>query len=141
MPYRNSMMTTLLKDSLGGNCRTAMVACVSGDPAQLEESLSTCRFAQAVACIANQVHVNEELDPALVIERLSTENAELRAEVRCAVEPGRTFDVAINGESSRPERVKSTLRMARWSSAVRLYSGAVAKRKALTHGSKLTKTL
>ena len=30
-----------------------------------------------------QVSVNEELDPALVIERLSTENAELRAEVRC----------------------------------------------------------
>jgi hypothetical protein len=49
------MMTTLLKDSLGGNCRTAMVANISGDPAQLEESLSTCRFAQAVACIANQV--------------------------------------------------------------------------------------
>ena len=55
MPYRNSMMTTLLKDSLGGNCRTAMVANISGDPAQLEESLSTCRFAQAVACISNQV--------------------------------------------------------------------------------------
>jgi len=54
VPYRNSMMTTLLKDSLGGNCRTVMVANISGDPAQLDESLSTCRFAQAVACVSNQ---------------------------------------------------------------------------------------
>jgi hypothetical protein len=33
---------------------------------------------------SSQVSVNEELEPALVIERLSTENAELRAELRCA---------------------------------------------------------
>ena len=57
VPYRNSLMTTMLKDSLGGNCRTVMVANISGDPRQLEESLSTCRFAQRVACIANEVRL------------------------------------------------------------------------------------
>jgi len=58
VPYRNSMMTTLLKDSLGGNCRTVMVANISGDPAQLDESLSTCRFAEAVACVSNQARAS-----------------------------------------------------------------------------------
>ncbi len=54
VPYRNSMLTAMLKDSLGGNCATVMLAAISSDPRQLEESISTCRFAQRVACISNQ---------------------------------------------------------------------------------------
>ena len=46
VPYRNSMMTSVLRDSLGGNCKTIMVATISAEAAQTEESLSTCRFAQ-----------------------------------------------------------------------------------------------
>lgn len=46
VPYRSSKLTHVLKDSLGGNCHTALVANVWEDPAQLEETLSTCRFAQ-----------------------------------------------------------------------------------------------
>ncbi len=55
IPYRNSMMTTVLRDSLGGNCRTVMIANINGASAQLEESISTCRFAQRVAMICNSV--------------------------------------------------------------------------------------
>jgi hypothetical protein len=44
IPYRNSMMTWLLKDSLGGNCRTAMVATINPAAEQMEESISTCRW-------------------------------------------------------------------------------------------------
>jgi hypothetical protein len=44
IPYRNSMMTWLLKDSLGGNCRTAMIATISPAVEQMEESISTCRW-------------------------------------------------------------------------------------------------
>lgn len=36
VPYRNSMMTTVLKDSLGGNCLTAMLATMSVDPRNFE---------------------------------------------------------------------------------------------------------
>lgn len=57
VPYRNSMMTLVLRDSLGGNCRTVMVATISGDAAQMEESISTCRFAQRVALVTNEVRV------------------------------------------------------------------------------------
>ena len=55
IPYRNSMMTTVLRDSLGGNCCTAMVATISPSADQLPESIATCRFAQRVAQISNQV--------------------------------------------------------------------------------------
>lgn len=57
VPYRNSLMTLVLRDSLGGNCKTAMVATISGDAAQMEESISTCRFAQRVAMVTNEVRV------------------------------------------------------------------------------------
>ena len=48
IPYRNSLMTTILKDSLGGNCRTVMIATVSIDTDNAEESVSTLRFSQRV---------------------------------------------------------------------------------------------
>jgi hypothetical protein len=78
VPYRNSMMTSVLRDSLGGNCRTVMIATVNTAPEQLEETISTCRFAQRVAQISNQVYVNEELDPVLVIRRLKQEIRDLK---------------------------------------------------------------
>jgi hypothetical protein len=55
VPYRNSLMTLVLRDSLGGNCKTVMVATISGEAAQMEESISTCRFAQRVALVTNEV--------------------------------------------------------------------------------------
>eukprot|EP00698_Gefionella_okellyi_P015000 TRINITY_DN4197_c0_g1_i1.p1 TRINITY_DN4197_c0_g1~~TRINITY_DN4197_c0_g1_i1.p1 ORF type:complete len:514 (-),score=95.43 TRINITY_DN4197_c0_g1_i1:859-2379(-) len=81
VPYRNSMMTNILRDSLGGNCKTTMIATISVQADHLLESISTCRFAQRVACIANVATVNEDLDPNLKIKRLQKEVAELKAEI------------------------------------------------------------
>jgi kinesin family protein 6/9 len=50
-------MTQVLKDSLGGNCCTSMIATVNGQQEQLEESISTCRFAQRVAMVQNEVRL------------------------------------------------------------------------------------
>ena len=81
VPYRNSMMTSVLRDSLGGNCKTIMVATISAEAAQTEESLSTCRFAQRVALVKNDALVNEDVDPAQQIVRLKGEVSNLKAEV------------------------------------------------------------
>jgi kinesin family protein 6/9 len=43
VPYRNSMMTSVLRDSLGGNCKTIMIATINPEACHSEESLSTCR--------------------------------------------------------------------------------------------------
>ncbi len=46
VPYRNSVLTSLLRDSLGGMCKTVMVANISSDGENYKESIATCRFAQ-----------------------------------------------------------------------------------------------
>jgi hypothetical protein len=43
VPYRTCKLTHVLKDCLGGNCATLLIANVWGEAAQLEETLSTCR--------------------------------------------------------------------------------------------------
>jgi kinesin family protein 6/9 len=81
VPYRNSLMTTMLRDSLGGNCRTVMIATASSDADAFAESVSTCRFAQRVGKISNEVFVNEELDVDMLIARLKEENKRMRVEI------------------------------------------------------------
>ncbi|CAG7828904.1 unnamed protein product [Allacma fusca] len=78
IPYRNSMMTSVLRDSLGGNCMTSMIATLSLEPGNVMESLSTCRFSQRVAQVTNAAMPNEELDPNLVIQQLKAEVKKLR---------------------------------------------------------------
>jgi kinesin family member 6/9 len=58
VPYRNSMLTTLLKDSLGGNCKTVMIATISMDKSNQDETVSTLRFAQRVKLIENEMNKN-----------------------------------------------------------------------------------
>ena len=103
VPYRNSMMTSVLRDSLGGNCRTTMVATFSGEREQTEESISTCRFAQRVARVKNEAFVNEETDPSLVIRRLKGEVKQLKEEI--AFLKGAGVGAALRGGESARARV------------------------------------
>ncbi len=49
-------MTTILKDSLGGNCKTLMIATINSEYENLEETLSTLRFSQRVGQLENEVN-------------------------------------------------------------------------------------
>lgn len=75
------MMTSVLRDSLGGNCKTIMVATISPESQHTDESISTCNFAQRVKCVKNTASVNEEIEPELVIQRLKAEVRRLKEEV------------------------------------------------------------
>uniref|UniRef100_A0A8C8VFT7 Kinesin-like protein n=1 Tax=Pelusios castaneus TaxID=367368 RepID=A0A8C8VFT7_9SAUR len=81
IPYRNSMMTSVLRDSLGGNCMTTMIATLSLEKRNIDESISTCRFAQRVALIKNEAVLNEEIDPRLMIIQLKKVIHELKDEL------------------------------------------------------------
>jgi kinesin family protein 6/9 len=81
VPYRNAMMTMVLKDSLGGNCRTAMLATGHPGDKHLLETVSTCRFAARVANIKQVATLNEEQDPAVIIRNLKKEVAALKDQV------------------------------------------------------------
>lgn len=58
VPYRDSILTWLLKDSLGGNSKTAMIACIS--PSDYEETLSTLRYADQAKRIRTRAIVNQD---------------------------------------------------------------------------------
>ena len=58
VPYRDSKLTRILQDSLGGNCRTTMIACVSPIGQVAEDTLSTLHFASRAKTIQNHAVVN-----------------------------------------------------------------------------------
>ncbi|CAH7208769.1 Kif6 [Phodopus roborovskii] len=93
IPYRNSMMTSVLRDSLGGNCMTTMIATLSLEKRNIDESISTCRFAQRVALIKNEAVLNEEIDPRLMIIRLQKEITDLKTELAMATGEWRTEEL------------------------------------------------
>ncbi|XP_068719080.1 chromosome-associated kinesin KIF4-like [Montipora capricornis] len=74
VPYRDSKLTRLLQDSLGGNSNTLMIACVSPADSNFEETLNTLRYADRARQIKNKPIVN--LDPA------AAELAKLRQQVQ-----------------------------------------------------------
>ena len=59
-PYRDSKLTYLLKDSLGGNSRTFMIATISPSEMNAEETLGTLRYAARARDIVNTVKINED---------------------------------------------------------------------------------
>lgn len=67
IPYRDSKITRLLKDSLGGNGKTVMLACISPADVNFEETLNTLRFANRASTIVNSAQVNID-DSDLVMD-------------------------------------------------------------------------
>lgn len=79
IPYRDSVLTWLLKESLGGNSKTAMIATISPSHHHIEETLSTLRYAKQARAIVNLARVNE--DPkARMIRELKAEIDRLRSQ-------------------------------------------------------------
>ncbi|XP_055686060.1 kinesin-like protein KIF13A isoform X2 [Lutzomyia longipalpis] len=77
VPYRDSVLTWLLKDNLGGNSRTVMVATISPAADNYEETLSTLRYADRAKRIVNHAVINEDPN-ARIIRELRREVEQLR---------------------------------------------------------------
>ncbi|KAG5287339.1 kinesin family protein [Histoplasma capsulatum G186AR] len=80
VPYRDSVLTWLLKDSLGGNSMTAMIAAISPADINYDETLSTLRYADSAKRIKNHAVVNEDPN-ARMIRELKEELAQLRSKL------------------------------------------------------------
>ncbi|XP_050949277.1 kinesin-like protein KIF16B [Labeo rohita] len=78
VPYRDSVLTWLLKDSLGGNSKTIMIATVSPADVNYGETLSTLRYANRAKNIINKPTINEDSNVRLIRE-LRAEIARLKA--------------------------------------------------------------
>jgi len=77
IPYRNSVLTSILRDSLGGNCRSAFLLTISLERNCFDESISTCRFGQRCGEVKVKVKANTEIDPYAKINSLKAQNATL----------------------------------------------------------------
>ncbi|XP_030616396.1 kinesin-like protein KIF14 [Delphinapterus leucas] len=81
VPYRESVLTWLLKESLSGNSKTSMIATVSPAASSVEETLSTLRYATQARMIVNAARVNEDVS-AKLIRDLKAEIEKLKAAQR-----------------------------------------------------------
>ena len=76
VPYRDSKLTQILQDALGGNSKTIMIAALSPADINYEETLSTLRYADRAKQIKNKAIIN--VDPTeILISQLKEENAKL----------------------------------------------------------------
>jgi hypothetical protein len=86
VPYRDSKLTRLLRDSLGGNCCTVLIACVSPADMHVEESINTLRYAERSRSITNSLqqnvlHVSASQKLAAFATDVRAENKRLKAHV------------------------------------------------------------
>ena len=81
IPYRDSKLTRLLEDSLGGNCKTTMIAMISPSQDSFQESLSTLKFATRAKKVKNEARVNEDLDQKSLLRKYELELKKLRSEL------------------------------------------------------------
>ncbi|KAG2146886.1 kinesin-domain-containing protein [Suillus bovinus] len=88
VPYRDSKLTRLLQDSLGGNAHTLMIACVSPTEWNVGETVNTLKYANRARNIKNRAVVNEKEDGWDDIEWLQGTVTRLRKEVKQLKEGG-----------------------------------------------------
>ena len=81
IPYRDSKLTRLLQDSLGGNCKTTMIAMISPSQDAFSESLSTLYFAQRAKKIKNRPIINEDVNNRALIRKYENELQNLKNEL------------------------------------------------------------
>ncbi|POS81582.1 kinesin-II 95 kDa subunit [Diaporthe helianthi] len=94
VPYRDSILTWLLKDSLGGNSKTAMIACIA--PSDYEETLSTLRYADQAKRIRTRAVVNQD----------HMSSAERDAQIAAMAEEIRSLQLSVSESRSREKNVK-----------------------------------
>ncbi|WAR00300.1 KIF3A-like protein [Mya arenaria] len=113
IPYRNSKLTRLLQDSLGGNSKTTMIANIGPADYNYDESISTLRYANRAKNIQNKAKINEDPKDAL-LRQFQKEIEELRKQL----EDGGTDD---EGESGSDEEV--------WEDGVKKSTKHISKEK------------
>lgn len=122
VPYRDSKLTRMLQDSLGGNSRTLMIACVSPADINLEESLNSLRYASRARAIKNKPVVNRDPVAAQIsnlrhqLALTRAENADLRKQL--GISPSENLqekhsmeDLQVELESMRAQLARLTLEL------------------------------
>ncbi|XP_069329680.1 kinesin-like protein KIF9 isoform X3 [Eulemur rufifrons] len=81
IPFRQCKLTHALKDSLGGNCNMVLVTNIYGEATQLEQTLSSLRFASRMKLVTTEPAINEKYDAERMVKNLEKELALLKQEL------------------------------------------------------------
>ncbi|KAJ8984488.1 hypothetical protein NQ317_006148 [Molorchus minor] len=84
VPYRDSKLTRILQDSLGGHTKTAIIATISPTAFSLEETMSTLEYASRARDIKNAPQVNEKMTRTQVIQGLMNDIERLQKDLEAA---------------------------------------------------------
>ena len=87
VPYRDSKLTRILSDSLGGNSKTTLLICAAPEPRHAPETLSALRFGESAKLVANASVRNEEIPAEELTRRLRRAHEEI-ARLRAAAQRG-----------------------------------------------------
>lgn len=124
IPYRNSKLTRLLQDSLGGNSKTAMIANIAPSDYNYEESLSTLRYANRAKNIKNNAKINEDPKDAM-LRQFQKEIEQLRKQLEEGVGPSaglggddHSEEVSDDQEAKLDGRVRSGKKSRRTSAKI-----------------------
>eukprot|EP00092_Neocalanus_flemingeri_P020555 GFUD01022268.1.p1 GENE.GFUD01022268.1~~GFUD01022268.1.p1 ORF type:complete len:1112 (-),score=327.91 GFUD01022268.1:215-3550(-) len=91
IPYRESKLTRLLQDSLGGRTKTSIIATISPAGINLEETLSTLDYAHRAKNITNKPEVNQKLSKKAVLKEYTEEIERLRKDLMASREKNGVF--------------------------------------------------
>lgn len=121
VPYRESKLTRFLQDSLGGNSRTVLLACISPSELSLNETINTIQYAQRAKAIHNKVVANvatgiasselqSDLESSLVVS-LRAEIVRMQREFSSTLTNNNTILNGGDGSSSSPRNASHQLRL------------------------------
>ncbi|KAI4364136.1 hypothetical protein MLD38_020267 [Melastoma candidum] len=112
VPYRDSKLTRILRDSLGGKTKTCIIATISPSAHCLEETLSTLDYAYRAKNIKNKPEANQKISKALLLKDFYAEMERMREDVRAAREkngiyiPHDRFAQEETEKKARNERIE-----------------------------------
>ncbi|KAI8904810.1 hypothetical protein EDD86DRAFT_249575 [Gorgonomyces haynaldii] len=111
IPYRESKLTRILQDSLGGRTKTCIIAALSPARVNIEESLSTLDYAHRAKNIRNKPEVNQKLTKRAVIREYVTAIDRLKADLLAAREKNgiflspESYNTLVDENQGRKDRI------------------------------------
>uniref|UniRef100_A0A2C9VWH9 Kinesin-like protein n=2 Tax=Manihot esculenta TaxID=3983 RepID=A0A2C9VWH9_MANES len=103
IPYRDSKLTRILQNSLGGNARTAMICTISPSRSHVEQSRNTLLFASCAKEVATNAQVNVMMSDKALVKQLQKELARLEGRLKS------TGSISVTGDSAALLRQKDLL--------------------------------
>ncbi|MQM09363.1 hypothetical protein Taro_042233 [Colocasia esculenta] len=113
VPYRDSKLTRLLRESLGGKAKTCIIATISPSAHCLEETLSTLDYAYRAKGIRNKPEANQKLSKSVLLKDLYLEMERMKQDVKAAREKNGVYiphERFVQDEAEKKENLEETKR-------------------------------